>query len=134
MLDPFSILQNKYTSENDKLEKINRKNNQAYIDCITTSVLSNLRSTNITKHALESYGYICGIKNVYKYNITDDYSSLRNKKWFWDKVGLSGEKLIIETDLSDNAILEQLKNPPEYIFDSGDDKSINSFDYLSESD
>jgi hypothetical protein len=126
LLDPFSLLQHKYTCEEDKLNKLNRKNNQAYIDCITSSILSNLRSNNITRHALESYGYICGVKKVYKYNITDDYASLRNKKWFWDEIGICGEKLIIQTN-EDNiqTIVDKFKTAPTTFLES-DNNSISS--------
>ena len=121
LLDPFIVLKNGYLKNEDKNEKINRKNNQAYIDCITASILSKLKEIGVSKHLLEVYGAVCGIQKQYKFNITDDYNSLKDKEWFWEKIGLSGEHLIIETDEDcDEEIINLIKTVP-FEFDEESD-------------
>ena len=66
--------------------RINRKiqdsNNKAYMDCISTFLLSRLVKQNKCPGFPLFFGHLTGIINNLKVDITDDFYSIRNEKWF----------------------------------------------------
>jgi len=104
LLDPFIYISGEYDepplelpaagiSENTRKKKLLDPNNQAYIDVTAMTILSRLSDVNITPHVVKIYGAVCGVQDTYMYNITNEYDTLKTKRWFWDTVGENSEKL-----------------------------------------
>jgi hypothetical protein len=91
-------------------DKIQSRDNQAYIDCLAYFLLSRLRETDITPHCIYFYGARVGLAGEYEYKITDQFDSLRNENWFWSSLQKDGGRLAISTDDLDNYGF-LLKNP-----------------------
>lgn len=64
-------------------EKIQSRDNQAYIDCFANFLFSHLREQDITPHCILFYGARIGISDSYEFKISDQFESIRNQKWFW---------------------------------------------------
>jgi hypothetical protein len=61
--------------------------NQAYVESIASYALGRLRDEGISPHFNEFYGAFCARADIYRYNLTDEFGSYRNARWFW-----SGQK------------------------------------------
>jgi hypothetical protein len=95
LLNPIDMIKEKYTcpehplipqSENTwkkTLQKIHNHNNQAYVDTVANFVLSRFRELNLTPHCIFYYGSATGISKSYQYNISNEYDSYRQCRWFW---------------------------------------------------
>ena len=95
LLNPIDLIKEKYVCpehpllpQSEKawkqtLHALHRHNNQAYVDAVANFVLSRFRETNMTPHCVLSYGAMTGISNKYQYNITPEYDSYRQCRWFW---------------------------------------------------
>ena len=66
------------------LQKLHHHNNQAYVDAVANAVLSRFREMDLTPHCILSYGSFTGIRDTYRFNITPEYDSYRQCRWFWD--------------------------------------------------
>ncbi len=64
--------------------KIHRRNNQAYVDAVANFVLSRYRERDLLPHFVLYYGAYTAIKRTYRYNMTEEYQSYRQCRWFWD--------------------------------------------------
>ena len=95
LLNPIDLIKEKYTipdhpllpqSENTwkkTLLKLHSHNNQAYVDTVANFVLSALRENNLTPHCVLYYGASTGISKKYQYNISLEYDTYRQCRWFW---------------------------------------------------
>jgi hypothetical protein len=88
-------------------EKIQSRDNQAYVDCFANFLLSRLREKDITPHCILFYGAKLGISDSYEYKISDQYESIRNQKWFWN--GLHRKNAEIRMDLDDGCDYNKYK-------------------------
>ena len=98
LLNPIDMLKEKYTcpehplipqSENTwkkTLQKIHNHNNQAYVDTVANFILSRFRELNLTPHCVYYYGSATGISKSYQYNISNEYDSYRQCRWFWNGI------------------------------------------------
>lgn len=66
------------------VSKIHSRNNQAYVDALANFVLSRFREKDLTPHCILYYGAYTGIAKKYLYNISGEYDTYRNCKWFWN--------------------------------------------------
>lgn len=57
--------------------------NQAYVESIASYALGRLRDEGISPHFNEFYGAFCARADIYRYNLTDEFGSYRNARWFW---------------------------------------------------
>ena len=57
--------------------------NQAYVEAIASYSLGRLRDEGVSPHFNEFYGAFCARADTYRYNLTEDFASLRNARWFW---------------------------------------------------
>lgn len=64
------------------LNKINSKNNTAYIDSFSTYLLSQLVEKELCCAFPLYYGTFLGIKKKFFFNITEEYDSIKNNDWF----------------------------------------------------
>jgi hypothetical protein len=63
--------------------KIQDPTNQAYTEVVASYALSRLRETGISPHFNEFYGAFCANADRYRYNLTEEFKSFRNTRWFW---------------------------------------------------
>jgi hypothetical protein len=120
LLDPISMLREEYMTPahpllpqgerawRTTLQKLHSPNNQAYVDTIANHILSRFRELDMTPHCTLSYGSLTGIAEMYKFRISDDFSSYRQCRWFWRGMKRHGAKLNV---LKDN---ENITDSEEY--------------------
>ena len=107
LLNPIDMIKEKYVcpehplvpqSENTwkkTLQKIHSHNNQAYVDTVANFVLSRFRELNLTPHCVFYYGSATGISKLYQYNISSEYNSYRQCRWFWKGMKSHSARLTI---------------------------------------
>lgn len=95
LLNPIDIIKEKYIcpehpllpqSENtwkNTLLKLHSHNNQAYVDTVANFVLSRFRELDLTPHCVLYYGASTGISKSYQFNISGEYDTYRQCRWFW---------------------------------------------------
>ncbi len=109
-------------------DTITSQTNQAYIDALVGSLMSYLAVHNYSPHFVKQYDVYMGVANTYKYDITQDFDSLKYHSWFWEIIN-SGKQLYV-TDLSNNIIpIHEL--PAELI---GQPDNDELYSYSSDSD
>lgn len=95
LLDPISYIKDDYiqpthplipqsnSAWRNTLQKLHNPYNQAYVDTITSFVLSHFREKGLTPNCILAYGSVIGVSNNYRYRITDDFFHYRQCGWFW---------------------------------------------------
>lgn len=173
LLNPIDIIKNKYVcpehplipqNDNDSwkttLDKIHSNNNQAYVDGVANFVLSRFRELNLTPHCVLFYGIATGISKKYSYNISNEYDTYRQCRWFWKGIKSHNAALVVNPpddmsemsdfdfdeikndiitcpfDLDEESVidLEDILNCQDVCTDIKDDdlESVHSFDFNSE--
>ena len=90
LLNPIQWIKGFY----GKADRLNRKLadpwNQAYIDAVSCYLVGRLQSQGVSPHFNAFYGAFTATAAKYSYNLTDDFDSYRQNKWFWSgqKAGL----------------------------------------------
>ena len=77
------------------LQKLHNHNNQAYVDTVANFVLSRFRELNLTPHCVFYYGSLTGISKSYQYDISNEYDSYRQCRWFWKGMKSHSARLTI---------------------------------------
>lgn len=116
LLDPLSYLMNHYNNQVKRnpllpsaynyntFEKINDIDNMAYIDTFFSYIASELTLQDKLPCFPIFYGSVNGIKEAFKYDITDDYTRFENKSWFYKDRGKSfSVNLYISSDEEEEA-------------------------------
>jgi hypothetical protein len=144
MLDAYRVIQGDYpmaqhpglpspgTKSAKVYGKLHDPQNQAYVDSVACYMLSKFREADHSPHFSLFYGAYLAIAKKYYYNITEEFSELRHKGWFWKQcqadhfslVGFQGNEQLPE----DDALLV----PPEDISDSDSNSDSDSEENLSE--
>lgn len=116
LLNPIDLIKEKYIvpehpllpqSENTwkrTLTKLHSHNNQAYVDTVANFVLSRFRELNLTPHCILYYGATTGISKKYQMNISLDYDTYRQCRWFWNGMKSHSARLTIirgDADIED---------------------------------
>jgi hypothetical protein len=95
LLNPIDMIKEKYVCpehpllpQSEKtwkntLLKLHSHNNQAYVDAVANYVLSRFRELDLTPHCILSYGAFTGISKSYQFNISAEYDTYRQCRWFW---------------------------------------------------
>ena len=119
LLNPIDLIKEKYTipdhpllpqSENTwkkTLLKLHSHNNQAYVDTVANFVLSALRENNLTPHCVLYYGAATGISKKYQYNISLEYDTYRQCRWFWKGMKSHSARLTV---IRGDADVEEIPN------------------------
>lgn len=87
------------------VSKIHCRNNQAYVDALANYVLSRFREKNLTPHCILYYGAYTGIAKKYTYNISGEYDTYHQSKWFWKGMKKHNARITLShpnTDIRDN--------------------------------
>lgn len=130
LVDPFEFMQRSHilsympspdASDRDKLRKhaISRYN-QASVDATICYILSCMGDRSLTPATVKYYDTVCGIADNYLYRITDDYETLRNKRWFWSYAE-DGKQLVVDGE----EVSEEVK---QWVLTKPTDEELDQFD------
>jgi hypothetical protein len=118
-----------WSSASTKLQDVA---NQAYVECVASYALGRIRDAGISPHFNEFYGGFCATADIYRYNLTEEFQSFRNTRWFWhgQKRGLYSlhvsDAKVSGRSVSPRILDDILREPSELNSDSdaGDDESF----------
>jgi hypothetical protein len=68
------------------LLKLHSRNNQAYVDAVANFVMSRFRELDLSPHCVLYYGSYTGIDTKYSYNISGEFDTYRQCRWFWNGI------------------------------------------------
>jgi hypothetical protein len=101
--------------------------NQAYVETIASYALGRLRDGGISPHFNRFFGAFCAKADVYRYNMTEEFQSFRNARWFWKGKQEARYKFCIMyaknpgVPVPSETLEELMTEPDELISDSEDD-------------
>jgi len=107
LLNPIDIIKEKYVCpshpllpQSEKtwkstLLKLHSHNNQAYVDAVASVILSRFREQDLTPHCVLSYGSFTGISEKYQFNISSEYDTYRQCRWFWKGMQAHSARLTV---------------------------------------
>jgi hypothetical protein len=136
LLNPIDLLKERYiqpahpflpqvTSQwKETVQRVHSQNNQAYIDYTLNYILSRFREMDLTPHTVLFYGSFTGISSKYKFNITNEYDTYRNCRWFWDGVKERRATIVVNEEVSEE-IYNEIITPP---FDEDEEVEVDPFD------
>jgi len=116
LLNPIEVLKEKFVcpehpllpqsekSWKSTLLKLHNHNNQAYVDTVANFILSRFRELDLTPHCVYYYGSTTGISNKYIYNISTEYDTYRQCKWFWRGIKSHNARITVKRDNDDEEI------------------------------
>jgi len=149
LLNPIDMIKETYTcpehpllpqSENtwkNTLHTLHNHHNQAYVDAIANYILSRFRELDLTPHCVLSYSSYTGISESYRYNISNEYESYRQCRWFWKGLKTNQARLTIINNM-------EIKDQESYMkfydeitkcpFTTDEDTELDELDILDVSD
>jgi len=136
ILDPIRWVKNRYElsplaahrkSWKRAQAKLNDPMNQAYVEAVTYYCVSKLREMDVSPHFPYSYGSFSAIAENYRFNITDEFDSYKNTRWFWKARDRNAFRLVIESDDTPSE-KEEWTRRPSFINDTTSDSSSDSTD------
>ena len=99
--------------------------NQAYVEAMASYALGRLREEGLSPHFNNFYGAFCAQADIYRYNLTPDFGSMRQSRWFWGglRKGLYSLKVVNtakpDADTTNDSIIRAfLREPTPSEFDS----------------
>jgi len=134
LLNPIDVLRDRYiqpmhpflpqtTSQwKDTIQKIHCHHNQAYVDYLLNYMLSRFREMDLTPHCVLFYGACTGISSNYKFNISNEYDTFRNCRWFWDGIADKRAKIVVNEEVPED-IYNELITPP---FENDEELEVES--------
>lgn len=96
LLDPIRWMKGRYSLPKEKglpwhnktwtnaWTKLQDSWNQAYVEAIASYALGRIREEGLSPHFNEFYGAFCATADIYRFNLTDEFGSFRNSRWFWN--------------------------------------------------
>jgi hypothetical protein len=112
------------------MNKLQDPDNQAYVEAMASYALGRLREEGVSPHFNEFYGAFCARAAVYRYNLSDEYQSFKNARWFWNgqKRGLYS-LCVVDAANPEKPVLEELVNEllrePSVMDDSDERSSVS---------
>ncbi len=105
--------------------------NQAYVETMAAYALGRLREENASPHFNMFYGAFCARADRYLYNVTEDYGSYRNARWFWNGQRKGIYKLQVKNGQNpeepvDPEILDEIMREPSVMSDEASEVSSES--------
>ncbi len=130
LLDPVKWMQGKYSLPKDSglpshsktwrasWDKLQDPWNQAYVQTLAMYALGQIHEQKLSPHFNSFYGAFCARADTYSFNLNDDYSTFRNKRWFWKNAerSLFSLRILNTNDPSvtvPKEIEEEFLNPPD---------------------
>ena len=110
--------------------KLQDSSNQAYVEVLASYALGKLRDGGVSPHFNQFYGGFCATADVYRYNLTEEFQSFRNTRWFWhgQKRGLYRIHVAHadgSSDPIDDSVLEDILREPSEFDTESDTESID---------
>ena len=96
LLDPIRWMKGRYSLPKEKglpwhnktwanaWTKLQDSWNQAYVEAVASYALGRIRDGGLSPHFNEFYGAFCATADIYRFNLTDEFGSFRNSRWFWN--------------------------------------------------
>ncbi len=81
--------------------------NQAYVESIASYALGKLRDAGLSPHFNQFYGAFCATADIYRYNLTEEFQSFRNTRWFWHGQNRGLYKLHVTDSKNTNNVVPQ---------------------------
>ena len=103
-------------------EKVKDPMNQAYVEALSYFSLSRLRELDASPHFPFFYGSMTAIADKYMFNISEEYDSFRNTRWFWR--GLDAKRFAVQADFETDSDRAYWTQKPSFINEGSD--STNS--------
>jgi len=112
--------------------KLQDQTNQAYVESVASYALGRIREAGLSPHFNEFYGAFCATADIYRYNLTEEFQSFRNTRWFWHGQNRGLYKLHVADSknpgeaVPQNILDDILREPSELDsdFDSCDEEEI----------
>jgi hypothetical protein len=116
LLDPINLIKEEYTypkhpflpqvssTWKDTVDKIHCHHNQAYVDNVANFIVSRFRELDLTPHCVLYYGCSTGISSSYTFNISSEFSTYRQCRWFWKGLENHGAKIVVSKPEEDDMI------------------------------
>ena len=110
LLNPIDMMKEKYVCpehplipQSEKtwkntLLKLHSHNNQAYVDTVSNFIMSRFRELDLTPHCVLYYGSFTGISKSYQFNISNEYDTYRQCRWFWKGMESHSAKIVIQNE------------------------------------
>jgi hypothetical protein len=133
LLDPIHWIRGEYSLPKDAAlpgnqrtwatawKKLHEPCNQAYIESVASYALGRLAEEGITPHFNHFYGSFCAKAATYRYNLTEDFYSYRDERWFWKGYDNTLFKLSVRDRKNPNAPVPE--RVQQYVFDADIDNS-----------
>ena len=133
LLDPIHWIRGEYSLPKDAAlpgnqrtwatawKKLHEPCNQAYIESVASYALGRLAEEGITPHFNHFYGSFCAKASTYRYNLTEDFYSYRDERWFWKGYDNTLFKLSVRDRKNPNAPVPE--RVQQYVFDADIDNS-----------
>ena len=140
LLDPIHWIRGEYSLPNDAALPGNQKTwaaawkklhdpwNQAYVESVASYALGRLAEEGVTPHFNRFYGSFCAKAATYRYNLTEDFYSYRDERWFWKGHDRSLFKLSVRHKKNPEMPVPEMIR--EFVFDAGIDLESGS-SYIS---
>lgn len=106
-----SLLPHPSPSWKNTVAKLQSRYNQAYIDTFANYLLSQFREEDILPHFVLYYGSMNGMSQSYRYNLSGEYDTYCNYKWFWKGLKSHHARLTLSQEdpsLQDNTRYHEL--------------------------
>ena len=128
LLDPIHWIRGEYSLPNDAALPGNQKTwatawkklhdpcNQAYIESVASYAVGRLAEEGVTPHFNRFYGSFCAKAATYRYNLTDDFYSYRDERWFWKGYDKSLFKLSVRNRKNPDAPVPEMIR--QFVFDA----------------
>ena len=115
--------------------------NQAYVETIASYALGRLRDEGVSPHFNEFYGAFCARADTYRYNLTEDFGSYKNARWFWQGhkkslfkmhvVDLNNPGVPVSPDILGDFLKEPSVTGSESASESGSESATDSEEEIS---
>ena len=149
LLNPIDMMKEKYVCpehplipQSEKtwkntLLKLHSHNNQAYVDTVSNFIMSRFRELDLTPHCVLYYGSFTGISKSYQFNISNEYDTYRQCRWFWKGMESHSAKIVIQNEevIRDHPDFEEMyKEITTCPFDEDEDLQLDPLDNNDASD
>jgi hypothetical protein len=136
LLDPVHWIRGEYSLPSDAALPGNQKTwatawkkihdpwNQAYVESVASYAVGRLREEGVTPHFNMFYGSFCAKAATYRYNLTEDFYSYRNERWFWKGYDKSRFKLFVRNRKNSDAPVPQ--DVQDFVFEAQCDSGYSS--------
>lgn len=105
--------------------------NQGYVDCVASSLVTTLGTTYRSPHFCKFYGAFRAVTDKFCFSLEDDFDDFRFTEWFWKALdakefGLRMMERSTKRILTMDEIQELMRPDPEFLEDENSDDDTDS--------